>query len=272
VQPLLTILRRTRLLALLAAGLASPALADVVNEGAAVALPREIMGDEADARRYQVCTALVANDPDAAFDQALAWRYEGGGPPAWHCAGLALVALGFHAEAGEVFERMAREMPAGYQTLQAEVLGQAGQAWLAGGVPGRALAMLDAALGLDDRNPELLIDRAQALAAQGGYWEAIDDLDRAIELSRQSGEAYGFRAAAYRYVGSLELAADDIARALVLRPDDPVLLLERGNIRRLRGNDAGARSDWLRILTEAPGTPAAQSAQTNLERLDVNIE
>ncbi len=267
-QPLPATRRRT----LLAVGLAAPTVADVVNEGGAVALPPEIMGDEADARRYQACTALVAGDPDTAFDQALAWRYEGGGPPAWHCTGLALVALGFHAEAGEVFERMAREMPAGYQTLQAEVLGQAGLAWLAGGVPGRALAVLDAALGLDSRNPELLIDRAQALPAQGGYWEAIDDLDQAIELTRDSGEAYGFRASAYRYVGSLELATDDIARALVLRPDDPVLLLERGNIRRLKGNDAGARSDWLRVLTEAPGSPAAQSAQTNLERLDVNIE
>ena len=51
-----------------------------------------------------------------------------------------------------------------------------------------------------------------------------------------------------------------------------MLLLERGNIRRLTGDDAGARGDWLRVVMEAPGTLAAQSAQTNLERLDVNIE
>jgi tetratricopeptide (TPR) repeat protein len=260
------------LLFLAAAVLATPGWADAVNDSGAVILPREIMGDEADARLYEACTDLATNDPNAAFDQALEWRYEGGGPPAWHCAGLALVALGFHAEAGEVFERMARDMPPGYGALQAEVLGQAGQAWLRGGEPGRAVAVLDAALHIDARNPELLIDRAQALAAQGGFWEAIDDLSRAIELTATPGEAYGFRAAAYRHVGSLELAADDIARATALRPDDPVLLLERGNIRRLTGDDAGARGDWLRVVMEAPGTLAAQSAQTNLERLDVNIE
>ncbi len=265
-------LRRPLLLFLTAAVLATPGWADTVNDGGAVDLPREIMGDEADARLYEACTALAANDPNAAFDQALEWRYEGGGPPAWHCAGLALLALGFHAEAGEVFERMARDMSQGYPALQAEVLGQAGQAWIRGGEPRRALAVLDTALYIDPRNPELLIDRAQALAVQGGYWEAIDDLSRAIELTANPGEAYGFRAAAYRHVGSLELAADDIARALTLRPDDPVLLLERGNIRRLAGDDGGARNDWLRVVMDSPGTLAAKSAQINLERLDINIE
>lgn len=91
------------MLFLTAAVLATPCWADTVNDGGAVDLTREIMGDEADARLYEACTALAANDPNAAFDQALEWRYEACGPPAWHCAGLALVALGFHAEAGEVF-------------------------------------------------------------------------------------------------------------------------------------------------------------------------
>jgi tetratricopeptide (TPR) repeat protein len=254
------------------AALPGPALGEAINESGGAALPRGLIGDEADARDYTACAALAASNPDAAFDRAMEWRHEGGGAAAWHCAGLALTALGFLAEAGEVFERMARDLPPGYEVLQAEVLGQAGQAWLGAGEPGRATAVLDVALGLDPNNAELLIDRAQALAAQGAYWEAVDDLDRAIEISPASGDAYGFRAAAYRYIGSLELAADDIARATALRPDDPVLLLERGNIRRLAGDDAGARADWLRVLTEAPGSPAAQSAQTNLERLDVKIE
>ena len=60
--------------------------------------------------KYADCTALVASDPSAAFDSALAWRHEDGGAPAWHCIGLALVALGHHAEAGEVFERAAEDL------------------------------------------------------------------------------------------------------------------------------------------------------------------
>ena len=261
------------LLALLA-GFAGPLRGDAINEGE-MALPGAVLEEAFDAeaaRQYAACTELVASDPDAAFDRALEWRYDNGGPPAWHCAGLALVALGFHAEAGEVFERMARDMPLGRDALRAEVLGQAGQAWLRGGEPGRAHAVLSAGLELDPNNAELLIDRAQALAARGGYWEAVDDLDRAIARDPGRSDAYAFRAAAYRYIGSLELAADDIARALNLDPDDPAFLLERGNIRRLGGDDAGARADWLRVLTEAPATPAAQSAQVNLERLDVIVE
>jgi hypothetical protein len=40
----------------------------------------------------------------------------------------------------------------------------------------------------------------------------------------------------------------------------------------LEGDAAGARSDWLQVLFEAPGTPAADSAQANIERLDVKVE
>ena len=64
----------------------------------------------------------------------------------------------------------------------------------------------------------------------------------------------------------------DVARALALAPNDPVILLERGNIRRLTGDDAGAREDWLRILMEAPESPSATAAQANLQRLDLRLE
>ncbi len=63
-----------------------------------------------------------------------------------------------------------------------------------------------------------------------------------------------------------------MARALALAPDDPVILLERGNIRHLTGDGAGARPQWSRILTEAPQSPAASAAQTNLQRLDPRLE
>ncbi len=229
-------------------------------------------GDAAARQRYADCTALVASNPGAAFDSALAWRYEDGGAPAWHCVGLSLVALGYHAEAGDVFERMAEDMEPGREGLRAEVLGQSGQAWLQAGEPGRARSVLDAALALDPVNPELLVDRAQAHAATGGYWQAVDDLDRAIEYAPSRSDAYAFRAAAYRHLDILDLAADDVTRALDLAPDDPVILLERGNIRRLSGDDAGARADWLRILNEAPESPAAKAAQVNIERLELKLD
>jgi tetratricopeptide (TPR) repeat protein len=237
--------------------------------------------DGDDQQRYQDCTALSARDANAAFDAALAWRNEKGGAPAWHCVGLSLVELGYDAEAAEVFERIAEDMARGTlpketsanrASLRAALLGQAGQAWLQAGNPKRARVALDAGLALDPDSPELLVDRAQAQAALGAYWEAVDDLSLALDTAPSRSDVYAFRAAAYRYLEILDLAADDVERAFALAPDDPTILLERGNIRRLGGDDAGARQDWLRILNESPESPAARAAQANIERLDVKQE
>ena len=221
---------------------------------------------------YADCMALVNRDPETAFESAMSWRDSGGGAAARHCVALALLGLGNAAEAAKRLETLAQEMGQADPSLRAEVLGQAGLAWLVAGNAERADAILGAALEIDPGNPDLWIDRAQALAARSAYWDAIDDLNRAIDLAPGRAEAHAFRASANRYVGNLDLAADDIERALALAPSDPGALLERGNIRKLKGDPAGARADWLRVLVESPGTPAADAAQTNLERLDVKVE
>ena len=82
-------------------------------------------------------------------------------------------------------------------------------------------------------------------------------------------DALVFRASAYRYLDSLELAADDVNRALAMNPDHVAAYLERGNVRRLKGDLTGARQDWLAVLQRAPRSPAAEAARYNLERLDV---
>ncbi len=80
------------------------------------------------------------------------------------------------------------------------------------------------------------------------------------------------RASAYRYLDALELARDDIDRALARGPDNPDGLLERGILRRLAGDAPGARDDWLRAIALAEGTPVADSARADLERLDVKVK
>jgi len=47
--------------------------------------------------------------------------------------------------------------------------------------------------------------------------------------------------------------------------------LERGILRRLKGDDAGARADWLMVLSLAPDGPASDAARTNLEKMDVKV-
>ena len=153
--------------------------------------------------------------------------------------------------------------------LRAEVLSQAGQAWLLDGNAPRAGEMLTLALGLTPNDPDLLTDRAEALAAQNKYKEALADLDQALARDPNRVDALIFRASAHRALDQLDPALRDADAALRLAPDEPDALLERGNIRRLKGDKAGARQDWLRVAEVAPNTAADTAAKDNLEKLDV---
>ncbi len=53
-----------------------------------------------------------------------------------------------------------------------------------------------------------------------------------------------------------------------MAPDSAPALLERGNIRSLRGDIDGARQDWRRVAALAPGSAAGAAARANIERLD----
>jgi regulator of sirC expression with transglutaminase-like and TPR domain len=63
-----------------------------------------------------------------------------------------------------------------------------------------------------------------------------------------------------------------VDRALELKGSHVAAYLERGNIRRLQGDSAGARKDWLQAIKLAPTSPAAEAARRNLERMDIKVE
>lgn len=222
-------------------------------------------------QRYDVCLAHARRDPKAALKSAELWRDAGGGFPAEHCAAIALFELQRYPEAAQRLEALAGQMMTEPAELRGDALDQAGQAWLRADQPDRAKAAFDAALSFVPRNPEFMIDRAEALADGGHYWEAIDDLNRALDIEPKNLDALIFRASAYRHVGgadALELAQADADRALKLAPDSASALLERGNIRRLRGDISGAQADWRRVIAVAPGSQAAGYARNNLAHLD----
>src|SRR3546814_13378327 len=100
----------------------------------------------------------------------------------------------------------------------------------------------------------LRIDRAMTLAAKGRYWEAIDDLNLALAADPRRVDALVLRASAYRYVDAPDFALKNVERALAIAPEHPEALLERGILRRLKGDVAGARADWLQLLDLPPGT------------------
>jgi len=228
---------------------------------------------EAAAERYADCMALARGDPDAALGRARRWRDTGGGAPARHCEGVALMNLGHYGESARLLERLARALPAGTAPgLRADALAQAGQAWLLDGNPEAAAARYGAALDLDPDDVELWIDRALARFEAGRPWEAIDDLNRASELAPKRADIFVFRASAYRHVEAPELAREDIERALALDPDHLEGLLERGILHRLAGREDAARQDWLKVIDRAPDSPAAISARENLERMDLQMD
>lgn len=217
---------------------------------------------------YDRCLAMAHSEPAAALTKAENWRSAGGGFPADHCAAVALVELKRYAEAAQRLEAMAGAMMASDPSLRADALEQAGQAWLLANKPDQAKAAIDAALAFKHDDPDLLIDRAQTYAEVGKYWDAIDDLNRAIDQAPYRADALIFRASAYRRLpDGIDLALQDVEQALKLAPDMPPGLLERGNIRALKGDMAGAKADWRRVEELAPHSADATAARNNLARV-----
>jgi len=224
------------------------------------------------ARAYQSCMALARAKPAEGFEAAITWRDEGGGPASRHCTATALVGLGQLDEAAQRLEALAQNMTGFGARERASVLGQAGQVWLRLGDGTRAYAVLSAALNLEDSNPRLWLRRGEVLARAGEYWDAIDDFSQALDRDSSSPDALVFRAAAYRLLGVADLAADDIARALTLDRNNPEALTELGMVRKDMGDPNGARQAWLAAIDAAPGSPTANAARAQIERMDVKTQ
>lgn len=238
--------------------------------GVSAQIPEAMTQDQ---REYQQCMRLVSADPDQAFEYSLAWADRGGDFPARHCQAAALFALGEYGEAAARLEKLATDMegraPPG---AVADLLGHAGVAWQQAGEMERANAAQTSALNLAPQKTEIRIDRAMTLAQAQNWWEVIDDLNLVLEDEPDNVTARVLRGSAYRQVDALDLALEDVNRALSRSPEDPEGLLERGIVRRLKGDVEGARADWLEVLRLHEGRPAADMARRNLELLDVKPE
>ena len=221
---------------------------------------------DAEAATYERCMKLAREDAAAGRKLAQSWQERGGGHPAEHCLAVALIGLQQYKDAATRLEALAQTMVRAPAALRADVLGQAGQAWLLFGDPGRAYAATSAALSLRPDDPDLLLDRAEAAGSAGWYDKAVADLDRVLQADPARLDALIYRASAYRAQDRLDPALADIGAALRLAPDSAAALLERGNIRAVQGDLDTARQDWRRVAALAPGSAAAAAARKNLER------
>ncbi len=220
-------------------------------------------------RQYRSCLALVHQKPEEAFESALAWRDQGGGAPAEHCAALALLEFGKHDQAAMRLEALAEALGPEGKVQPAAIWAQAGNVWLLGGYPDQALAAIDRGLALEPERAPLLVDRARVLGELGRHAEALADLDRALALDARDDDAHAFRASALRQLGRLEEALAAADASLKLNQDNPSARLERGMARMQMADVAGARADWVETATRHAGTPAADAAPAMLEALDL---
>lgn len=247
-------MRRSLLLAVLATLTLSavPAAAQVIDG------PQE----------YRNCLILAKTKPEQGWEEALMWQSLGGGEAARHCGAVALIGLGKYGEAATRLETLANESVRA-DSVRAEMLAQAGQAWMLLGNIQRADAAQRGALILSPGNPDILLDQAVLMAQVHHYQEAVDVLSQVLRVQPNRIEALTLRGSAFRYLDNLPGAEDDINTALKLDGDFPDALLERGILRRMKGDDAGAREDWLKAIDLAPESAAADSARANLEKMDV---
>jgi len=243
-----------------------PALAALCLAALAAAAPVD------HAQEYRACIALASRDAGQAFEAALAWRDRGGGPPAEHCAAVALVHAGQFAEAAVRLEELARRLGPESQVPPDAVLGQAANAWLLAEQPAEALKALDAALLLAPGRPDLLVDQGRARAALDDFAGALAALDLAVQADAANAEAHAYRAAALRRLGRGREALDAAEAAVAAGPANTLAHLERGLVRRDLGDRKGAREDFLAVLRRGEGTPAGDAAQRYLEEMDVRVE
>ncbi|MCE9522584.1 MAG: hypothetical protein K8S25_09160 [Alphaproteobacteria bacterium] len=227
---------------------------------------------------YSACLKKADRHPDEALEDAMNALGEGDDAGAEHCAAVALVGLKQFGEAARRLDKLARKASAGGSEVRAQILDQAGNAWILAGQPELATASFTAALALMPGDAEFLVDRARASAAQKKWSAAEADLSAALVSEPGSLQALVLRSSARRAQKNLQGAKGDITQALILDPTNAEALVERGLLRAAEGDKAGARKDFLEVLNLAAdpdraiadaAREAAVSARIEIEKLEV---
>jgi tetratricopeptide (TPR) repeat protein len=186
---------------------------------------------QSEAARLEACVAKIESDPENAYEDALAWSYEGNRPGARQCTALALIALGNYETGAERLETLATSSDAGTLEQRAIYLSQAGQAWIMSGAPDVAVVSFTDALTLAPGTVDLLLDRASAYIMLEEWDKAHSDLDLALANAPGLPAAHQLRAEVYLNKKSYDLAMRDVEAAMSGDPKNIDTLLVRGRVR-----------------------------------------
>jgi tetratricopeptide (TPR) repeat protein len=211
--------------------------------------------DATSTARYQACIEKTSTDPETAYEDGLIFRNDGGGVLARHCIALALLELGETEEAAARLEEAAFMPDGGDAEMRAELLQQAGNAWMIASAPVEAENAFSQAMTIVTGDADLLIDRARARALQLRFEDARDDLTSALSVRPRDVLALRLRADAWFELGDLDMAERDVAAALAIDPRDVETLVERGRLREARRLGIEAVRDPAAIDRGAAPTP-----------------
>jgi len=190
---------------------------------------------EIETARYLACLERVETEQDQAFEDALAWRMEGGGWPAAHCEALALIALGDISGGAVTLEELAATSTGGRDALiRSEMLVEAGKAWLRIEQSAAAQRAFTAALELAPVDLDALLGQAQSALALGEWRLAETAASATIAQTPDLAEAWRLRAAARLESGALDTAWQDMETARQIEPDNIDILVLRGRVNEAR--------------------------------------
>ncbi|MFM5893927.1 MAG: hypothetical protein ACKOQM_05775 [Novosphingobium sp.] len=225
----------------------------------------------------QGCLTAAMENPADAVEKADGWlagaktmKDKAG---AQQCKALALSRSDDWAEAAELFWAARDNTPANEIRERARLGALAGNAAIAAGEYADALIPLDKAhtdalaAGASELDGLIQIDRARALVLLDRGDEAAKALQQARAEVPKNAQAWLLSATLSRRQGKLADAQQQIERAAELMPIDPEIGLEAGVIAVESGRDEAARKSWQSVITAAPGSTFAKTAQGYLDQL-----
>jgi len=186
---------------------------------------------KAEDARLQACIDKIETDPENAYEDGLAWTFEGNRPGARHCTALALIALGSYDTGAQRLEALATSSDGGSTEQRALYLSQAGHARLQAGAADLAVVSFTDALKLAPGTLDLLLDRASAYILLAEWDKALSDLDLALANSPGHGPGYQLRAEVHLAKRAYDLAMRDVRAAMEADPSNIDTLVLRGRVR-----------------------------------------
>jgi tetratricopeptide (TPR) repeat protein len=215
-------------------------------------------------RHYTECMQQARREPLKAIPLAEKWKAEGGGLGARHCVAIAMFEAGQYVPAARQLQAIERDMGGERPGIRAELLAQAGQAWMEANQAEDAAKVQSQALALKSDDPDLWVDRGLSYAALRLWPRAISDFDRALQMRPGDVDTRALLAAAWRNQGDVARALAEAERALRSAPEHSGALLEHGFALLARGDRTAANADFNKVMKLVPGTAEARRAEAGL--------